>query len=140
MLKYIALLAIGLSVSLPASAEIINNYQNKGCRYEGTVKDGKPEGQGNWQCQDGRSYKGGFKAGKFDGKGVYVANVGNNTIFLEPFNVNSTKIKGMTLSGRFQKGVAHGSFNVSQNDKLLFIMKFDKGMIQEVKLPKAAKK
>ncbi|STZ76194.1 hypothetical protein [Bergeriella denitrificans] len=140
MWKYTALLAAGLGFSLPAAAEVINDYQGAGCRYEGAVgKDGKPEGKGEWRCRDGRSYSGQFKQGRFHGKGVYSVRV-TLPVFLETFNVNSTKLRDMDLDGTFRNGYADGSFKVSQGGTLLFVMKFDKGMMQAVNLPNAAKK
>ena len=68
-MKYLALLPIAFMLGTPAIAETINPYQEKGCVYDGDVgKDGKPSGKGTWKCQDGRSYVGAFKDGKFDGK------------------------------------------------------------------------
>ena len=140
MLKYLAWLAVGMGVSLPVAAEVIEDYQSPGCRYEGAVDaDGKPEGKGVWQCRDGRSYTGQFKQGRFNGKGVYSVRA-EKTVFLEPFNANSTKLRNMDLDGRFKNGVADGRFNVSQDGAPLFVMTFDKGMMKEVVMPKNAKK
>lgn len=41
------------------------------CRYEGTFKNGKPEGQGKMTYDDG-TYEGSFRNGVEDGQGVYV--------------------------------------------------------------------
>ncbi|ROV55359.1 MORN repeat-containing protein [Neisseria chenwenguii] len=141
MLKRFIFLLPAFGLALPAAAAVIEPFQSKGCRYEGAVgKDGMPQGQGAWACQDGRSYKGGFKNGRFDGKGVYSVNVNPaKTIFIEPFNVNSTKLNKMVLEGMFKNGYAHGRFNVSQNGEALFVMKFDKGVMKEAKLANAKK-
>ncbi|QEY23108.1 hypothetical protein [Neisseria animalis] len=139
MLKYIALLGLGLGLSVPVAAAVINDYQGQGCRYEGAVKDSKPEGKGVWSCQDGRSYSGQFKQGRFHGKGIYSVRV-TKPVFLDSFNVNSTKLRGMDLEGTFRNGSADGRFKVLQNGTVLFLMTFDKGMMQAVDLPKAVKK
>ena len=98
-MKYLALLPIAFMLGTPAIAETINPYQEKGCIYDGDVgKDGKPSGKGTWKCQDGRSYVGAFKNGKFDGKGVYTVS-GNSETFIEPFSSNSAKLRNMTLEG-----------------------------------------
>ncbi|MDO5638418.1 MAG: hypothetical protein Q4G28_00945 [Neisseria sp.] len=136
MLKSAVFLALALGFSLPAAAEIIDNYQGNGCRYEGAVgKDGKPEGRGSWRCADGRSYSGQFKKGRFDGKGVYGAHV-TRQMFLAPFNINSINLKNMDLEGRFENGLAQGTFKVFQDGEQRFVMKFERGMLQEVTLPK----
>ena len=110
--------------------------RKKGCAYDGDVgKDGKPSGKGIWKCQDGRSYVGTFKNGKFDGKGAYTVS-GNRETFIEPFSSNSAKLRNMTLEGMFKKGKAHGNFTASQNGTPIFIMKCEDGMIKEVKLHK----
>lgn len=135
-MKYLALLPIAFMLGMPAIAETINPYQEKGCAYDGDVgKDGKPSGKGTWKCQDGRSYVGSFKNGKFDGKGAYTVS-GNGETFIEPFSSNSAKLRNMTLEGMFKKGKAHGNFTASQNGTPVFIMKCEDGMIKEVKLPK----
>ena len=102
-MKYLALLPIAFMLGTPAIAETINPYQEKGCAYDGDVgKDGKPSGKGTWKCQDGRSYVGAFKDGKFDGKGVYTVS-SNSETFIEPFSSNSAKLRNMTLEGVFKK-------------------------------------
>ena len=102
-MKYLALLPIAFMLGAPAIAETINPYQEKGCTYDGDVgKDGKPSGKGTWKCQDGRSYVGTFKNGKFDGKGAYTVS-GNRETFIEPFSSNSAKLRNMTLEGMFKK-------------------------------------
>lgn len=134
MLKYCAVLPLLALSALPAAGAVISPYQEQGCTYEGAVgKDGKPAGQGKWQCRDGRSYSGTFKNGKFDGKGSY--SVAGSGVFLEPFNSNSTKFRNMTLSGTFKQGMAHGSFTAEQNGETVFVMKCENGMIKEVGIP-----
>ena len=133
-MKYLALLPVAFMLGTPAIAETINPYQEKGCVYDGDVgKDGKPSGKGTWKCQDGRSYVGAFKNGKFDGKGVYTVS-DNSETFIEPFSSNSAKLRNMTLEGVFKKGRAHGNFTASQNGTPVFIMKCS---VQRVKLLKA---
>lgn len=103
MLKYLMCLPLSLLLWQPLNAAVIDPYQSKGCRYEGEVDQAnQPHGNGVWSCQDGRSYKGQFKKGRFDGKGTYTVNT-SNTVFLEPFSVNSTRLNKMVLSGQFQK-------------------------------------
>lgn len=139
-MKYLPLLSLALILGTPAVAATISPYQEPGCTYEGAVgKDGKPSGQGTWQCQDGRSYTGAFKNGKFEGKGTYTVNMTKET-FIEPFNVNSTKLRNMTLEGNFKKGLAHGNFTAKQNGDTLFLLKCENGIIKEVKMPKATRK
>ena len=136
MFKHFAFLPLAIVLALPASAAVLTSYQEPGCTYDGEVgKDGKPAGKGTWRCQDGRSYTGAFKNGKFDGQGVYTVSANRET-FIEPFNSNSTKFRNMVLSGTFKKGLAHGKFTASQNGETVFIMKCENGMIKEVKLPK----
>ena len=136
MFKHFAFLPLAIMLALPASAAVLTSYQEPGCTYDGDVgKDGKPSGKGTWKCQDGRSYVGTFKNGKFDGKGAYTVS-GNRETFIEPFSSNSAKLRNMTLEGMFKKGKAHGNFTASQNGTPVFIMKCEDGMIKEVKLPK----
>ena len=40
-------------------------------RYEGEVKNGKPEGKGILYCKNGNRYEGDFKNGKKEGKGIF---------------------------------------------------------------------
>lgn len=141
MLKYLTFVPVALMLAQPVAAAVLDPYQAKGCRYEGEINaQNQPHGQGSWRCQDGRSYKGGFKNGEFSGKGVYTVAVRKET-FLSPFNVNSTKLNNMVLSGTFKGNYADGRFKVDTVEgKPLFVMKFQKGMMQEVKLAKPNKK
>lgn len=134
MWKYAAFLPVCLAWWQPLDAAVIDPYQTKGCRYEGEVdKTGKPHGNGTWACQDGRSYEGQFKNGRFDGKGTYTANT-VQPVFLEPFSVNSSRLNKMALTGRFKQGFAEGRFQVTQNNQPLFVITFDKGMMKDVRL------
>ncbi|MCP1659518.1 hypothetical protein [Neisseria perflava] len=134
------LLAVGMG--LFAHAATLDDYAGKGCRYDGAVgRNGKPEGQGVWQCRDGRRYAGQFQKGRFHGKGAYSVNIRvGQEVFLEPFNVNSTKLNHMTLNGRFANGYAEGTFDVRKDGKPLFVMKFDKGIMTDAKLSKSIQK
>ncbi|WP_416192483.1 hypothetical protein [Neisseria sp. CCUG12390] len=140
MLKYLVFLPLGLALWQPVNAAVIEPYQAKGCRYEGEVdKANKPHGKGEWACQDGRSYQGQFKNGRFDGKGIYTVNT-VKPVFLEPFTVNSTRLNKMVLTGQFKQGLAEGKFQVTQNNEPLFVITFDKGMMKDVKLATQPKK
>lgn len=139
MLKYLAFLGFSFGMWHGAQAAVIESYPAKGCRYEGLVNtEGKPHGQGAWQCADGRSYQGGFNNGKIHGKGVYSVDTAQ-TVFLNEFNVNSTKLNRMALHGTFKQGRAHGGFEARQEGSTVFVMRFKEGMMQEVRLPKAKK-
>ena len=140
MSKYLALPLLAAVLLQPVAAAVISPYQGSSCRYEGGVgKDGKPEGKGVWSCRDGRSYTGGFKKGRFDGKGVYTVSAGEE-IFLEPFSSGSSKFRDMSLDGTFKDGFAHGKITAVKDGSPLFVMKYDRGNIVEVKLPKKAAK
>lgn len=135
MLKNLALLPLGFLLALPASAAVITPYQEAGCTYSGeTDKDNLPSGKGTWRCQDGRSYSGAFKNGKFDGKGAYTVAT-TREVFIDAFNSNSTKLRNMVLEGTFKQGLAHGRFTASQNGETVFVMQCENGMIKSVQLP-----
>ena len=116
MFKYFALLPLAIMLALPASARRPKFLSGTGlhlrrrCRQRRQTRRQRT----TWRCQDGRSYTGAFKNGKFDGQGVYTVSVNRET-FIEPFNSNSTKFRNMVLSGTFKKGLAHGKFTASQN-------------------------
>ena len=140
MLKHLILPLVAAVSLQPAAAAVLSPYQGGGCRYEGEVgKDGKPEGKGVWSCRDGRGYTGGFKRGRFDGKGIYTVS-GGQEVFLEPFSSGSSKFRGMSLEGTFKDGMAHGKITAVKDGSPLFVMKYDRGNIVEVKLPKKAAK
>lgn len=139
MLKSLGWLALALW--LPAvQAAVIEPYQAKGCRYEGALNAARqPHGHGTWTCQDGRSYQGEFKNGRFDGKGSYTVNTAQE-MFLEPFTSDSSKLNHMVLTGMFKQGRAQGIFRVTQNGEPVFIIKFDRGIMQDVQLADKPKK
>ena len=117
MSKYLALPLLAAVLLQTVAAAVVSPYQGSGCRYEGDVgKDGKPEG-----------------------KGVYTVSAGEE-IFLEPFSSGSSKFRDMSLDGTFKDGFAHGKITAVKDGSPLFVMKYDRGNIVEVKLPKKAAK
>ncbi|MDO4879045.1 MAG: hypothetical protein Q3966_07110 [Neisseria sp.] len=128
------LLFAGAAAALPAAA--IDPYGGEGCRYEGKVgKDGLPEGKGIWSCQNGNRYEGGFKHGKFDGRGKFTVTP-QGGIYIETLGSGSEKFRNMTFDGRFKNNRADGVHKVSENGEVLFVVTFRQGMIYDVKLPK----
>ncbi|MGF6148514.1 Uncharacterized protein conserved in bacteria [Kingella potus] len=139
MLKNILLLLTALT-ALPAHAASLPSYGGQGCAYEGAVgADNLPEGQGVWTCANGNRYEGAFKNGKFNGKGRFTVTQ-RGDIFLEPFGVYSAYFKGMTVEGGFQNNRASGRHKIFENGQQLFDVRFDKGIMKDVKLTAKPKK
>ena len=130
MKKTIFLLITLLSTAIEAATLNID-----GCSYQGDVVNGKAHGKGVLTCPDGRQYTGDFQHGLFHGKGQYLA-PSEQIVFLSPFGLRSSQVKGMMLLGRFEKGMAKGVFKVYQDGKYVFNMTFEKGLLSNMTVAK----
>ena len=59
----------------------LENEENKDIgKYEGEIKNGSPNGQGNFTLNNGEKYVGEFKNGKSHGQGTYTFKKGNKYV------------------------------------------------------------
>ena len=79
-------------------------------RYEGSLAEGKAEGQGRFIKANGDSYEGGFRNGTFHGKGVLVSET------------------GARYEGDFEDGTMHGQGVMTLPDGSRFEGHFLNGM------------
>lgn len=131
-MKKIPLLFILLPLFAHAQTQTL---QYNGCQYQGEVAQGKPHGKGVLTCADGRIYTGGFAQGDFHGKGQFVSPNRTEPIYLAPFGLRSTQVKGMVLVGEFERGNAKGRFRVLQNGEHIYNMDFEKNILKSMSLP-----
>lgn len=80
--------------------------------YEGSMLNGKMNGEGKLAFKNGDTYKGQFKNGVFEGKGTYTAK------------------DGWTYVGQFKKGLADGQGTLTTEDKTVYQGKFKQGIYQ----------
>ncbi len=79
-------------------------------RYDGTMKDGRPEGLGIFRDASGQSYQGEFRNGRMDGQGKLTAE------------------GGVVYEGAFKDGTMHGQGTLIQPDGTRLTGRFERGM------------
>lgn len=126
-----------LFLLLPALAAADTLTYN-GCRYEGSVRQQKPHGQGMLTCPDGTAYQGQFANGQFHGKGSFSVPA-SGSVLLPAFGLRSVYVRGMTLQGQFRHGRANGRLAVTQNGEHNIDIIFADGVMKEVVTAKKKK-
>ncbi|BCD86510.1 hypothetical protein PSm6_29170 [Pseudomonas solani] len=106
------------------------DYSN-GTWFEGTFKDGQPNGRGTWHGPNGVEYQGDFSNGLFDGNGHMT--YGDGTLYEGGFKANqfngegTLSREGMVYSGTFRDDRYHGQGKLTLPDGSSYQGQFKRG-------------